>query len=519
MSRYLEQIREYISKLERRERNTLIGALLLSVVLLASVFYWASQATQSTVYSANDPSRVRAAAQALETAGIDYKVSEDGLRLTVPSENLGQARIATASVSSISGMEVLDNIKLGSSPQQERWIYLKALQGELTKTINSLAEVKASRVHIVEAERSAFANRADGASASVIVSLHSGQSLSNTQVQGIVSLVAGAVKGLKSSQVVLTDDTGQLLSGPTEEDQELSAVNSVDAARRKLEGKYKKTILDHLSRILGSPTNVSVAVTVDVVTDTTERNVTKLDPNSVVTISEKIDESSSKEEQPQGIPGAESNQPEQTPAEEESASQEKFRSQTNYGYSTESVVTRILPGAPKRVSVSVLVNSLAIEELINVSNGTETEADFYKKINQAVESSFGYDIERGDKVSVSYVPFPELTSSDDLVEASALNLERYLTHGLWLLVILLVFFGFIRPVTTSIVRTTELQRQLEIEALKGNGDDGDDPNSLARRLRRMVDNFETPDKKEINRLVEMNEQPSAEVIRRWLRAG
>ena len=191
-----------------------------------------------TVFSAGDSSKVRSAAQALEEAGIEYKISDDGMRLMTTSENIGRARIVTAGTTSTAGMEMLDSIQLGISPQHERWIYLNALQGELTRTIGSLDEVAAARVHIVEPERNTFLNPSAQASASVTVKLEPGQSLSSAQIRGITSLVAGAVKGLTSKDVVLIDETGRLLSGPKEQEAS-SGASTASEARQEHEVRLR----------------------------------------------------------------------------------------------------------------------------------------------------------------------------------------------------------------------------------------------------------------------------------------
>lgn len=364
----IEQARTFYESLERRERGILISAASLAVIALVAVLFWANAESYKTVYTSNDTSRIQTAGLALESSGIPYKISSDGFQIQVPVEHLGQARVTTAGTSTISGMEVLSNMKLGVSPQQERWIYINALQGELTKTINSLEEVSASRVHIVEAEPSAFLKREEQSSASVTVRLHPGQQLSNNQVQGIASLIAGAVRGLKVREVVLIDETGELLNGSQDQDSDLALANTLVEARRNHKNRYKKTILNHLLPIVGSANDVSVAITVDVVAEATERYSHSRDPDSQVTLSETIKESSSKDEQPVGIPGAEANLPEQAP-EQEASSDEKFQQATNYEYSQIKETTVLAPGAPEKVNVSVLVNTLALQSLIDASGG------------------------------------------------------------------------------------------------------------------------------------------------------
>ena len=111
---------------------------------------------------------------------------------------------------------------------------------------------------------------------------------------GISSLVAGAVRNLKPSQVVLVDETGELLNGAGGEDDTMAAATTLLEARQQHEQRYKRTIVEHLIPIVGSASDVSVAVTVDVGAAATETNKMTYDPNSQVTMSENIKESSSK---------------------------------------------------------------------------------------------------------------------------------------------------------------------------------------------------------------------------------
>ena len=435
----IEQISQFYQSLETRERVTFASALSLTAIALIAVLFWVNAESYKPVYTSSDTSQVQSAKMALETAGIPYQVSEDGFQLKVPVEHVGQARITTASVSSISGMEVLNSMKLGASPQQERWIYLNALQGELTKTINSLDEVAASRVHIVEAETSDFLKRDEQSSASVTVKLHPGQQLSKSQVAGISALVAGAVKNLKAGQVVLVDETGALLSGDGNDDESLVGATTLLQARQQHEQRFKRSILDHLTPIVGSSADVSVAVTVDVADAATETNKMTYDPNSQVTVSENIKESSSKEDAPAGIPGSQSNLPAQAPSSDES-SDEKFQSATNYEYSTVAERTVSTLGSAKRVSASVMVNSLALQTLVDASGGAADMATLKEEIKSAVESTVGYSKVRGDVISVSYVPFAPLSTATDLVSSGGIDLEAYIKYAMMLLVILFCLF-------------------------------------------------------------------------------
>ncbi|MEC8379472.1 MAG: flagellar basal-body MS-ring/collar protein FliF [Myxococcota bacterium] len=522
---FLQQLQNYWSNLSSGERVTLSissGVVLAGLVFL---FMWASAERYDTVFSAGDSSKVRSAAQALEEAGIEYKISDDGMRLLTTSENVGRARIVTAGTTSTAGMEMLDSIQLGISPQHERWIYLNALQGELTRTIGSLDEVAAARVHIVEPERNSFLNPSAQASASVTVKLEPGQSLSSAQIRGITSLVAGAVKGLTSKDVVLIDETGRLLSGPKEQEASNGA-STASEARQEHEVRLRSKLIAQLGQILGSTQHVSAAVTVDVVTETTEKSVQALDPTTQVTISEKINESASQSANAGGVPGTESNLPEQgNTAAQPNDSTEKFQAATNYEYTRTVERTVLPPGSLKRVSASILVNSFAIEALVAESTAGMTPEDLQAQIEKAAQTAVGYDTNRGDAITVSFVPFSKLEATGDL-SSSTLAFTAYMPYLVPVIGLVLAFL-LLRPLITNITSTVsssggggggeltpdELQALQEKLGVEGNS------LALANRLRSMVANFEEVDAQELNRLIQMQEQPSAEVIRRWLRAS
>ena len=144
MQRILEQLRAFYTGMAPNDRRVFTAAVLGSAIALAGVFWWASQESWQVVYSSGNPGDVRSAAEVLDTQKIPYRISADGLRLETTRENLGRARIQSASAGKIPGFETLSEIKLGTSPQRERWAYQHALEGELTRTVNSLDEVDAS---------------------------------------------------------------------------------------------------------------------------------------------------------------------------------------------------------------------------------------------------------------------------------------------------------------------------------------------------------------------------------------
>ena len=303
MQQFVDQLKTFYQGLGARERGIFTAAILASLIALGGVFYWASQDTWKPVFTSSDPSEVQSAAAILEEKGVPYRISPDGLRLETTVTNVGRARIEAASAGKNPGFETLENIKLGTSPQRERWAYQRALEGELVRTINALDEVKASRVHLVLPERSAFLREERPASASITVQLEVGRNLNKAQIQGITALVGGAVDGLEVSDVVLVDDKGRLLSTDRDDDEMTMGLPALFEARQAYEARYRKTVVSALTPILGSEDAMSVAVTVDLNPTMVESTVKELDPNTQVTISEQVREEDSKNQTAGGVPG------------------------------------------------------------------------------------------------------------------------------------------------------------------------------------------------------------------------
>jgi len=528
VQQYVEQLRTFYQGLGSRERGIFTAAILASLITLGGVFYWAGQDTWKPVFTSSDPSEVQSAAAILEEKGVPYRISPDGLRLETTMANVGRARIEAASAGKNPGFETLDNIKLGTSPQRERWAYQRALEGELVRTVNALDEVKASRVHLVLPERSAFLREERPASAAVTVQLEVGRTLSKSQIQGITSLVAGAVDGLEVSDVVLVDDKGRLLSTDRDDDEMTMGLPALFEARQAYEARYRTTVVSALTPILGSEDAMSVAVTVDLNPTMVESTVKELDPNTQVTISEQVREEDSKNQTGGGVPGVESNLPENG-AGNRQGNTERTSSElsSNYDYTTTQRRTVQRAGKIDRVNVAVMVDQVRLNQLVTAAGEGADVTALKSQIESAVRVAMGFDEERGDSVAVSFMPFSEqVVDSSELVGDTwnPLDLAPYLVA----LVTLVLFFAFVivpamRAVTTAARQPAGAGGAGDVIARAagrfGRGaemGEGEEGINLAERLRMLVDNFEPVEAQDLNRLVELQMDASAQVLRRWV---
>ncbi len=520
MQRILEQLRAFYTGMAPNDRRVFTAAVLGSAIALAGVFWWASQESWQVVYSSGNPGDVRSAAEVLDTQKIPYRISADGLRLETTRENLGRARIQSASAGKIPGFETLSEIKLGTSPQRERWAYQHALEGELTRTVNSLDEVDASRVHLVLPQRSAFLREDRPASASVSLKIGTGQSLRKDQVRGIAALVAGAVDGLEVDAVVLVDDKGRLLTGRKDTDEAIMGLPSLFEARQAYESRYRRTVISALTPILGDEGAMSVAVTVDLDPTQVDTTVREMNPDTQVTVSEEIRDETSSNKTKGGIPGTGSNLPESVGTRQGGQERSSNQLSTNYDYTTtqKRIVQRA--GKIERVNVAVMVNTERLTELVEAAGEGATIESLQKQIDEAVRVGMGYDKSRGDSVAVSFMPFSSKLTSDDELVSDSFDLAEWAPITI-AFVSLLLFFGFVvmpivRAVTSGGTGTAGGLLAATSDRMGVDGIMDDEGMSLAERLRLLVDNFEPVEAQDLNRLVELQEDASAQVLRRWV---
>ena len=526
MNQVVEQLKKFYEGLDPRRQKVLWAALALTLVALVAVGVWASSDSYQVIYTDDDPEAMASAKAALEERNVPFRVSGDGSSLSVPKVLAGEARVDIASTGNVVGLEIIETISAGTTPRREDWYYQRALQGELTRTLLSLDEVEACRVHLVLPDESAFLRARRDGSASVTLRLGLGKSLSSRQTAGITALVAGAVQGLEPSQVVLTDAAGNILSGSEESDAFTQHSSTLVEKQRSVELGLAERLQKSLTKLLGNPERFDVSVAVALDDTTQEETVQELDPNSQVTISEQLIEEESSGSQAGGVPGSESNLPEKR--ESSSTGTEHFSTQTqaNYDYTKRTTHTTRMAGSVERVSASITVDSAAIAEIIAGSEGAHTEESLRAALEASIQDAIGFQKSRGDSITLAFMPFnAELVQANAELAEAPLDLLRYLPYALAALALALVFAFVIRPLMRVAVSGPEPQASGVVVGPDGtliavaDGEPEEDEISLADRLRHMVDNFEAVDARELNRLVEAQTEASTQVLRRWMHSA
>ena len=470
-------------------------AALVAVGVVAAAFFASSAPDYRVLFSNLGDKDAGAIVAQLSQMNVPYRYTEGGGAILVPADKVHDVRLKLATQGlpkgSIAGFEVMDNSKFGITQFQERVNYQRALEGELTRSIQGLSAVQDARVHLALPNQNGFFREQQKPSASVIVDLHPGRMLDRAQIAGIVHLVASSVPELTPESVSVLDDSGKLLS------QNPDGSNSpVDLQQlmyqQQLEKQYVQRILDILEPVVGKG-NVKAQVTADLDFSQTESTSELHAPNqgqqaSSAVRSQQLLESTGapKDLPPTGVPGATTNQPPQAAAAPINGQAQPLRTAeeqqrallqipgskrevvTNYEVDKTVRVTRNSTGNIRRMTAAVVVNYLPgqpAEPGGAVTPQPMTEQQQAQML-ALVRETIGFNAERGDSVNLMNTPFQqELRLASDLpVWQQPETIALVKTIG-WpvgfVLGALILMFGVVRPLMKS-RRKKEMQQQLDL---------------------------------------------------------
>lgn len=419
------------SRLPAQNRVLLMLVVAALAAVLAASWMWSRSPDYRILYTNVQERDGGAIVAALGQMNIPYRFNEGGNAILIPAESVHDVRLKLASQGlpkgGSFGFELMENQKLGVTQFQEQVTYQRALEGELARSVQSLAAVQSARVHLAVPKQTAFLRERAKVSASVLVNLYPGKALERAQVAGIVHLVAASVPELSPASVSVIDQNGTLLSVPHD-----GSTMNLDpgqlAHAQQIEGNYARRIVDLLEPLLGRA-NVRAQVTAELDFSATESTAESYRPNKdgaeVAIRSQQTSESN----QPggaaaQGVPGAVSNQPAspQVPASPATSTAGgatpviSLRKDQTTQYELDRTVrhTRQPVGAVKRLSVAVIVNhrKAAAAAKDGKPATTPLSEDEMKQITALTKEAIGFSQQRGDTVNVVNAAF-----SVELIEA------------------------------------------------------------------------------------------------------
>ncbi|MEC7703177.1 MAG: flagellar basal-body MS-ring/collar protein FliF [Pseudomonadota bacterium] len=359
-------------------------------------------------------------AAALEVAQIPYQISQDGSSVLAPEDQVGRARMLLAEQGlpngGSMGYEIFDKQSgFGTTNFVQNVNQVRALEGELSRTIISLSPIRSARVHLVLPKRELFSRESLPASASVFLGLVPGNSLSREQVVSIQSLVASAVPQLKADDVSIVDSNGNLLARGGEDGDALLTQRG-EEMRRSYERRVQNNIEELVGNVVGY-NKVRANVTVDLKFDRVSTNQELYDPEGQVVRSTQTVEESDRERAPQnqGV-SVENNLPGiggdllgmDSPTQEASRVEET----TNYEISKTIRSTVSEVGEVNKLSIAVLIDgSYVMDEEGNKTYSPRTQQQL-DQIYALVRSAVGFDEARGDSLEVINMQFAEVEIGD-----------------------------------------------------------------------------------------------------------
>ncbi|MCL5746245.1 MAG: flagellar M-ring protein FliF [Acidobacteria bacterium] len=406
-------MKKLLESLSIRQRISIVVAALMVGAGIYAFTRWKHESDFKPLFTSMAAEDAGAVVQKIKESGVEYRLSEDGGSVLVPSAKLAELRLALASAglpkSGRIGFELFDKNNFGVTEFAEQVNYHRALEGELERSVMSLAEVEQARVHLTFPKDSVFLESRQPAKGSVILKLKPGARLSAQNVQAISNLIASAVEGLAPEAVSVVDARGALLSRPraAAADENAPSEAALDY-RRRVEADLLAKINATLEPLLGAE-KYRAAVLVDCDLTSGEQSEESFDPaRSVMLTSEKTEDASGAGAS-SGVPGTASNLPRPTSRAGSTAASLSRRTE-NITYQASRTLRRIkMPqGGVKKVSVSVLVDQAVQWEGRGAGARRvliPPSPEKLKSIRDLVAGVTGFTPDRGDQIVVETLPF------------------------------------------------------------------------------------------------------------------
>lgn len=458
----IKNLKPALAKLRERTSGAMPAALLRSAVPLVAVsalltaavlvFAWQDQASYKPVFGAREPVAAADLMAVLDSEKVPYRIHPESGQVLVPEEMLGKVRMTLAAKGVVAklpaGLELMDKSDpLGVSQFVQDIRFRRGLEGELTQSILALEPVEAARVHLSIAKSSSFVvSDGEKSSASVILTLKHGRTLSQEQIAAVINLVAGSVATLEPQRVSVVDQHGRLLSAHVDLSDGFEG-NSRSEAARQFEEEVRRNVRELLAPVVGDD-NFRLSVTAEVDNDRVQETHEKYGSAPKIT-NEAMREEVDRNPLAVGVPGSLSNRPVAVPPAAAASSPQnpdtKSATTRNYAYDRTILQIKRSKGRLDRMNVAVVLNAAAAP-----AGKKEWEQGDLDKVRELLTNGLGINSERGDKLSVSTLPFPPKQAEAPWY-LQRHNIEDIVVGLLWLAGAVLAFFLVVRPLLRGVL--------------------------------------------------------------------
>jgi flagellar M-ring protein FliF len=462
-----DQVKQFWTTRNGRQKAILVGGAALTLLLVAAFARLLSSPDYKPLFTGMDPADAQKLGTELDAQNIPHQTSPDGKTVSVPADKLAAARLQSASQgephSGRMGFELFDKMSWGQTEFDEKVAYQRALEGELERTIQTLADVERARVHLVMPTDSVFLERQRSAKASVILKLRRG-ALSKEAVNAISRLVAGAVDELKPEDVVIID---------ADSNRSLGLGHSGPESGEAEEARLTDRLINTLEPVVGAN---SIRASVDVVYDegSTEKSSEEYDPSvSAVLTSQKTEDSASGGSLAMGIPGTTSNVPTANKTKTASATTSQSPVQSskteNVQYGVDRTITRTITpaGGIKRITAAILVDDAIVKSVRGGKTTFTRQArspEELAQVRELAQAAIGFDARRGDVLTVQDMSFAATSAEADMsaptwttqVQKTITDYSAVLRPVSLLLLFMLAYLLFLRPIQKHVLSPAAL---------------------------------------------------------------
>ncbi len=407
--------------LSAQQKMGLMVAIAATVAVVAGLWMWGQTPDYRVLYTNLSDRDGGAIIESLQQQNVPYKFAEGGGALLVPGNLVHEIRLRLASQGlpkgGTVGFELMESQKFGTSQFLEQVNYQRSLEGELARSMQTIAAVQNARVHLAIPKPSVFVKDQQKPSASVILSLHPGRTLDPGQVNGIVHLVSSSIPNMPSQSVTVLDQSGNMLNASREGSDLLMDATQLKYVR-EIEQDYIKRIEAILIPITGQQ-NVKAQVTASIdfaqVEETAEIYKPNQRPNTAAVRSTQTLESLNGLGGAGGVPGALTNQPAPAAiapitkpanapapaanAAANSAANSRKEATSNFELDRTIQHTKLPVGNIRRLSVAVVMNNRSVTEKGKTVSKPYTEAES-AQITALVKDAMGFDPKRGDSLNL-----------------------------------------------------------------------------------------------------------------------
>lgn len=532
----LNEISEQWGKFSLTKKVGISSLVVLIIGCLVAMGVWVGEKSYAPLYTDLQADQSMQLVKILQEENIPYMVTKDGAEISIPPEFI-QPTLMKLAMKGVPGgqkpgMELFDKESFGTSSYVQRINYVRAIQGELTRTINTIRSVKKSTVHISMPPKSSFFEKTEDPKASVVIDLQLGKTLTQQEIQGVQNLVAFSVEGLRPERVTVVNSNGVALSRTGDAGSLLS--QTMIERQKSIEKDFEEEIEDIVGRIVGRG-NVVARVNAELDFDPLQEEETLYDPEQVAVreqnkVEDTVDASTAQAggvAGPQGaLPGPASTAPESR----QNISKNQDRS--SFEISTKIRKKEKALGGIKRLTVAVLVNGVVAgapaEGETTVRKPAFTD-DTKRVVESLVKNTIGY-VPNRDSVTVENSQFAleDFESADKALEQQERRhlLYSLIRYGSVALFVLLFFMMVVRPfirwvtgisvskVETILPRTLEELEQMhehETNALPGlsNLPILEDTIDVEKAEGELL-------KQKVISLVEMSPSKAAQILSEWI---